>query len=83
MFWDRDKFCSKNCICWFVYDEVKYIVRLFLLLIYINLTEFDEINMIGNLKIYHLEIKYDGNKLIYDRKLKEGFRSFYLWYESL
>ena len=28
--------------------------------------------MIKNLKIYHLEIKYDGDKLIYDRKLKEG-----------
>ena len=37
-----------------------------------QLTDYEEINMIENLKIFHLEIKYDGDKLIYDRKLKKG-----------
>ena len=32
-----------------------------------QLTELNEINNIENLKIYHLEINYDGDKLIYNR----------------
>ena len=37
-----------------------------------QLTKLDKIKSIDNLKIYHLEIKYDGDVLIYNRKLKEG-----------
>lgn len=37
-----------------------------------QLTTLDKITSIQNMKIYHLEIKYDGDILIYDRKLREG-----------
>jgi len=37
-----------------------------------QLTKLDKINNIDNLKIYHLKIDNDGNKIIYNRKLQLG-----------
>ena len=37
-----------------------------------QLSQMNILEDIKNLKIYHLQIKYDNNILIYDRKLKEG-----------
>lgn len=37
-----------------------------------QLSKLNILEEIENLRIYHLQIKYDNNVLIYDRKLKEG-----------
>lgn len=39
-----------------------------------NITEVERVKVLNNIKLYHLEVKYDDTtkKLIYDRKLKPG-----------
>lgn len=37
-----------------------------------KLTKLNSINLIKNLKIYHLDVSYDDNNIVFNRKLKEG-----------
>jgi len=40
-----------------------------------GLKKFDTINKLNNVKPYHLQVEYKDNKLIYNRKLREGYGS--------